>query len=76
MRGSRSTNYDWIIYDIIYILFTLTEGSREPRLEANANKTQLLTRDSVQTRLEFKHQSWIEFQWGEEEAGGGQGFCD
>lgn len=68
MRGSRSTDYDWIIYDIIYILITLTGGSREPSLEANANKIQLLTKDSVQTGLEFKHQSWIEFQWGEEEA--------
>lgn len=45
MRGSRPTDYDWIIYDIIYILITLTGGSREPSLEANANKTPLLTGD-------------------------------
>ncbi len=45
MRGSRSTDYDWIIYDIIYILITLTRGSREPSLQANANKTLLLAED-------------------------------
>lgn len=32
MRGSWSTDYDWIIYDIIYILITLTGDSREQRL--------------------------------------------
>lgn len=42
MRGSQSTDYDWIIYDIIYILITLTRGSREPSPQANANKTPLL----------------------------------
>lgn len=42
MRGSQSTDYDWIIYDIIYILITLTGGSREPSPQANANKTLLL----------------------------------
>lgn len=68
MRGSRSTDYDWIIYDIIYILITLAADSREPGLQASANRTQLLTGDSVQTDLEFKQQPWIEFQWG----GGGQ----
>lgn len=39
MRGSLSTDYEWIISDIIYILITLTRGSREPGLRANANKT-------------------------------------
>ena len=70
MRGSRSTDYDWIIYDIIYILITLTRGSREPSLRANANKTLLLARDWVQTGQEFKHQPRIDFQQGEEAAGG------
>lgn len=69
MRGSRSTDYDWIIYDIIYILITLTRGSREPSLQANANKTLLLAGDWVQTGLEFKHQPQIGFQRGEEAAG-------
>lgn len=79
MRGSRSTDYDWIIYDIIYILITLTRGSREPSLQANANKTLLLARDWVQTGQEFKHQPRIEFQRGEEAAGwggGGRRVCD
>lgn len=77
MRGSRSTDYDWIIYDIIYILITLTRGSREPSLQANANKTLLLARDWVQTGQEFKHQPRIEFHRGEEAAGwgGGGGFA-
>ncbi len=64
MRGSRSTDYDWIIYDIIYILITLTRGSREPSLQANANKTPLLARDWVQTGLEFKHKpDWVSVGW-------------
>lgn len=75
MRGSRSTDYDWIIYDIIYILITLTRGSREPSLQANANKTLLLAGDWVQTGLEFKHQPQIEFQRGEEAAGRRGGEC-
>lgn len=45
MRGPQSTDYDWIIYGIIYILITLTEGSREPSLQAKANKTLLLAGD-------------------------------
>lgn len=61
MRGSRSTDYDWIIYDIIYILITLSGDSREPSLQANANKTLLLAGDWVQTGLESKHQpaDWV-----------------
>lgn len=73
MRGSQSTDYDWIIYDIIYILITLTRGSREPSPQANANKTLLLAADWVQTGLEFKHQPGIEFQRGEDQAGGVEG---
>lgn len=52
MRGSRSTDYDWIIYGIIYILITLAQGSRETSLGASANKTLLLDGDWVQTGLE------------------------
>lgn len=73
MRGSRSTDYDWIIYDIIYILITLTRGSGEPGLQANVNKTLLLAADWVQTGLEFKYQPQIEFQRGEEAAVKGKG---
>lgn len=73
MRGSQSTDYDQIIYDIIYILITLTRGSREPSLQANANKILLLVGDWVQTGLEFKHQPQIEFQWGEKATGEGWG---
>lgn len=73
MRGSRSTDYDRIIYDIIYRLIPLTRGSREPSLQAKANKTLLLAGDWVQTGPEFKHQPRIEFQRGEEAAGRGGG---
>lgn len=73
---NEGSDYDWIIDDIIYILIALTWGSGELSLQANANKTQLLTRDTVQTGLEFKQQSGIEFPWSEEEAGGEQRVCD
>lgn len=38
MRRPRSTDYDWIIYDTIYILITLTGDSREENLQAKPNK--------------------------------------
>lgn len=54
MRGSQPTDGDQIICDIIYIPITLTTGSREPSVRANANKTQAFSR-GVQTGLEFGH---------------------
>lgn len=38
MMGLWFTDYDWIIYGTIYILITLTGDSREPNLQAKANK--------------------------------------
>lgn len=52
MRGSQPTDGDRIIYDMMCIAITLTTGSREPGVRANANKTQAFSR-GVQTGLEF-----------------------
>lgn len=73
MTGSWFTDYDWIIWGTIYILITSTGDSREPNLQAKANKPLLLVRDWVQTGLEFKHQPRIGFQWAEEAPGGREG---